>query len=659
MADLDLPYLAPQTGKQQRQLVQFGGVDYGDQPAAGALSDARNLSTRLWPSLTQREERGDETPAPEEGGAFSSMSAAFAWAGKLVWVDGTTLYYDGENMGTVEAGEKRFAVVNTKLCIWPDKKYIDLEKGQMFDLGASYQNAAGTTVTRAEDTLTFEEFHKVGTAQQSFQNFDSSSTDEFTRNWLKVYSSITWAGDGSYETTGEAVEKITNAASVNELAGKFALFMDNDDTGTANLEIQSEAVYSDNPNTDPTWEALTTDPDGYYAKFTGGATADEEYNDPGFITTISFPVDIIDGKLGNEPLSTTDLKAGDVVKLSGSVERDGVKIESVSDYSITFTGEDFGSGSWSNVKIERVVPDLDFICESENRLWGVDAEGTIHASALGDPTNFNDFSGVSTDSYSVAVGTDGDFTGCVAYSGSVLFFKENVLHKVIGSYPAEYAIYTYSIPGIQAGCEKSAVVINEVLYYKGRNGVYAYTGGTPVNIGRAFGTRRFEEAVGGTDGARYYLSMKEEGGGWGLWVYDPSTGLWIQEDETQVTDFIEFPDRLEFLSGNKVYGVSGSGEGRFPWAAQFAPFYDGTQNRKRHNKLLVRLDLSAGAWAQIEVRRDSGLWTKVWKQTGRRRGSYLVPVLPLRCDSFEVRVSGEGGCILRGLTWQYAVGSEV
>lgn len=659
MADLDLPYLAPQTGKQQRQLVQFGGVDYGDQPAAGALSDARNLSTRLWPSLTQREERGDETPAPEEGGAFSSMSAAFAWAGKLVWVDGTTLYYDGENMGTVEAGEKRFAVVNTKLCIWPDKKYIDLEKGQMFDLGASYQNAAGTTVTRAEDTMTFEEFHKVGTAQQSFQNFDSFSTDEFTRNWLKVYSSITWAGDGSYETTGEAVEKITNAASVNELAGKFALFMDNDDTGTANLEIQSEEVYSDNPNTDPTWEALTTDPDGYYAKFTGGATADEEYNDPGFITTISFPVDIIDGKLGNEPLSTTDLKAGDVVKLSGNVEREGVKIESVSDYSITFTGEDFGSGSWSDVKIERVVPDLDFICESENRLWGVDAEGTIHASALGDPTNFNDFSGVSTDSYSVAVGTDGDFTGCVAYSGSVLFFKENVLHKVIGSYPAEYAIYTYSIPGIQAGCEKSAVVINEVLYYKGRNGVYAYTGGTPVNIGRAFGTRRFEEAVGGTDGARYYLSMKEEGGGWGLWVYDPSTGLWIQEDETQVTDFIEFPDRLEFLSGNKVYGVSGSGEGRFPWAAQFAPFYDGTQNRKRHNKLLVRLDLSAGAWAQIEVRRDSGLWTKVWKQTGRRRGSYLVPVLPLRCDSFEVRVSGEGGCILRGLTWQYAVGSEV
>lgn len=659
MADLDLPYLAPQTGKQQRQLVQFGGVDYGDQPAAGALSDARNLSTRLWPSLTQREERGDETPAPEEGGAFSSMSAAFAWAGKLVWVDGTTLYYDGENMGTVEAGEKRFAVVNTKLCIWPDKKYIDLEKGQMFDLGASYQNAAGTTVTRAEDTLTFEEVHKEKTLAQTLEYVTNPPGDEFSFIKLKTYSKITRNEDGTFSTTGEKESVVYNADAINELNGRYLFFWDAEGV-VDDLIVSHQYWYGDMNEEELQQDYTPIDSTGYFGKLIGGATDEEEELGPGAtLTTLRFSVDVLDGRSGNVPITTTDLKAGDVVKLSGNVEREGVKIESVSDYSITFTGEDFGSGSWSNVKIERVVPDLDFICESENRLWGVDAEGTIHASALGDPTNFNDFSGVSTDSYSVAVGTDGDFTGCVAYSGSVLFFKENVLHKVIGSYPAEYAIYTYSIPGIQAGCEKSAVVINEVLYYKGRNGVYAYTGGTPVNIGRAFGTRRFEEAVGGTDGARYYLSMKEEGGGWGLWVYDPSTGLWIQEDETQVTDFIEFPDRLEFLSGNKVYGVSGSGEGRFPWAAQFAPFYDGTQNRKRHNKLLVRLDLSAGAWAQIEVRRDSGLWTKVWKQTGRRRNSYLVPVLPLRCDSFEVRVSGEGGCILRGLTWQYAVGSEV
>ena len=660
MADLSLPYLPPQTTRQKRQLVQFGGVNYGEQPAAGELAESLNLSTRLWPSLSQREERGDATPVPEEGGAYAGITAAFAWAGKLVWVSGTNLYYNGQNVGTVEAGEKQFAVVNTKLCVWPDKKYIDLESNTLRELEESYQNAAGTTASYEDNTITFEEFHKVGTAEQQLSTYTYGVTDEYTRNYILTYSGITWEGNGEYGLSGKKQVKVYGADEINKETGRFALFMDNNSTGAENLEIQCESVYSDSPNTPPTWEDLTTDPDGYYAKFKGGAE-EEIDNNPGEIVTTTFSVDIIDGKLGNEPVNATDFKVGDVVKITGNsrVSRDGAKIESIGLYSISFEGEDFGShGTYSDIKIERLVPDMDFICESENRLWGCGGK-TIYASALGDPTNFNDFSGVSTDSYSVAVGTDGDFTGCVAYSGGVLFFKENVLHKVIGSYPAEYAIYTYAIPGIQAGCEKSAVVINEVLYYKGRNGVYAYTGGTPVNIGRYFGSRRFEQAVGGTDGAKYYLAMKEEGGGWGLWVYDPATGLWMREDGTQVVDFIEFPDGLEFLSGNKIYAVSGSGEGNFPWSARFAPFYDGTQNRKRHNKLLVRLDLSAGAWAQIEVRRDNGLWTKVWKQTGRRRNSYLVPVLPLRSDSFEVRLSGEGPCIIRGLTWEYATGSEV
>lgn len=78
----------------------------------------------------------------------------------------------------------------------------------------------------------------------------------------------------------------------------------------------------------------------------------------------------------------------------------------------------------------------------------------------------------------MAVGTEGEFTGCIAYSSTVLFWKENCLHKVLGSYPAQYEIYTYTVPGIQKGSEKSLAVINETLFYKGRNGVYAYSGGT-------------------------------------------------------------------------------------------------------------------------------------------------------------------------------------
>ena len=89
-----------------------------------------------------------------------------------------------------------------------------------------------------------------------------------------------------------------------------------------------------------------------------------------------------------------------------------------------------------------------------------------------------------------------------------------------------YEIYTYTVPGIQKGSEKSLAVINETLFYKGRNGVYAYSGGTPELLTENFGTRRFFDAVGGTDGERYYISMRTEKGDWELYVFDTLRAIW-------------------------------------------------------------------------------------------------------------------------------------
>ena len=199
---------------------------------------------------------------------------------------------------------------------------------------------------------------------------------------------------------------------------------------------------------------------------------------------------------------------------------------------------------------ERKVPDLTCICECDNRIWGAEGK-TIYASALGDPTNFYVYDGVSTDSYAVAVGTEGEFTGCIAYSSTVLFWKENCLHKVLGSYPAQYEIYTYTVPGIQKGSEKSLAVINETLFYKGRNGVYAYSGGTPELLTENFGTRRFFDAVGGTDGERYYISMRTEKGDWELYVFDTLRAIWLREDATHALDWAYLDGTLYFLDGDR------------------------------------------------------------------------------------------------------------
>ena len=56
----------------------------------------------------------------------------------------------------------------------------------------------------------------------------------------------------------------------------------------------------------------------------------------------------------------------------------------------------------------------------------------------GHPTNWYSYRGIAADSYAVTVGTDGAFTGAASCMGSVLFFKENVLHKIYGARPSDF-----------------------------------------------------------------------------------------------------------------------------------------------------------------------------------------------------------------------------
>ena len=82
------------------------------------------------------------------------------------------------------------------------------------------------------------------------------------------------------------------------------------------------------------------------------------------------------------------------------------------------------------ITMERRIPDMEFLTECDNRVWGCSSkENVIYSCKLGDPTNWYSYRGIAADSYAVTVGTDGAFTGAASCMGSVLFFKENVLHK--------------------------------------------------------------------------------------------------------------------------------------------------------------------------------------------------------------------------------------
>ncbi|MCC8122157.1 MAG: hypothetical protein LIO58_01235, partial [Oscillospiraceae bacterium] len=250
------------------------------------------------------------------------------------------------------------------------------------------------------------------------------------------------------------------------------------------------------------------------------------------------------------------------------------------------------------------------------------------------------------------------FTAICLYSASLLCWKENVLHKLVGTAASAFFLYTYDIAGVQAGSDKSLQIINEVLYYKGQAGVYAYSGGRPQLISNAFGTRQYHAAVGGADGWRYYLSMRDAQEDAHLFVYDTRRGLWLREDDTAAVQFAELSGTVYMLTeGGEILLPEAGGDERVTWYAELSPFTETVHNRKIYSKLLLRLTLDEGAHASVEVARDGGLWHKIW--TGHRTGTVVVPVIPNRCDKFAVRLSGAGGCAVESMIRQFRTGGEV
>ena len=325
------------------------------------------------------------------------------------------------------------------------------------------------------------------------------------------------------------------------------------------------------------------------------------------------------------------------------------------------------------ITVARKMPVMDFIIESENRLWGCrygesrtgEIVNEIYASKLGDFKNWNSFMGISTDSYAVSVGSDGPFTGAIALTGQPLFFKENCMHKVYGSYPANYQIQTTACRGVQRGCSRSLAIVNEVLYYKARSAVCAYDGSLPVEISSALGDVQYTAAVAGALGNKYYISMLDSSNKYHLFVYDTLKGMWHREDNTRARDFCSCRGELYYIDGadNKIRTVLGSGTpdpAPVKWMAETGVIGTDSPDKKYISRLDVRMYLDMGARAYFYIQYDSsGAWEHIYTASGERLRSFSVPIRPRRCDHLRIRIEGEGGANIYSICKTIEQGSDV
>lgn len=319
--------------------------------------------------------------------------------------------------------------------------------------------------------------------------------------------------------------------------------------------------------------------------------------------------------------------------------------------------------------IRRKVPDLLYLCENENRLWGCDGT-TIYASKLGDIFNWNVFDGLDTDSYAVDTGSAGRFTGCISFLGYPIFFKEEHIYKVYGSLPSNFEVMGSATLGVAQGSAGSLAIAGETLFYLSRSGVMAYSGGIPQPVGIAFGLTRHEDAAAGSDGLKYYISMKDESGAYAMHVYDTQRGLWHTEDDTHATHFARYGGNLYFLNDKGEVWITGNiqnapeeaeSEGPVEWWAEFGDYVDDSPNKKGVSKVQIRLELEEGARVQALIQFDTdGQWRPVGAAMGEGvKRSYYLPIIPRRGDHYRLRLEGVGACRVYSLVREYYSGSEL
>lgn len=359
-------------------------------------------------------------------------------------------------------------------------------------------------------------------------------------------------------------------------------------------------------------------------------------------------------------------EAGEAVFLSGSSQPENNRSAVVREVrdggkTLLFDNNTFLEQQAQTLTLERRVPDLDVLCENENRLWGGSGR-QIFASALGNPFRWNNFEGLATDSFAVCLGSGGPITAAASFLGYAVFFQQDAIHKIYGGKPSNFQAMSSAVSGAASGCGPSMAVAGETLFYLARTGIVSYAGGIPVSIAAPFGPdARFDAAVGGSDGRKYYVSLRQDQL-WTLFVYDTRTGLWYKEDHTHALAFARQNGTLFLLDAadNGLYALDGPSASGLPWLAETGDFSDSGPDKTGLLRLLLRLDAPAGSSVKIEIQFDSdGLWRTVQSLTPDKKRSFLLPIIPRRCDHYRIRISGSGDCRIFSLTRQFYRGTHL
>lgn len=645
-----LPELPCQDQITRSVQLSFGGYQHTKGSYDGTVYDMNNLYSDEYPLLATREKRRVWQTAAQFNGCIAVDDV-------LCFVDGNRLYKGNDLVATVANSKKIFVVLGNRVLIFPDKVYLNLTAKERFGSKEALSAAVADPVCG-----------------------DAYAVGEAAPYALYAWTGSEWAFS-EYETgtmtpvyCGSVIFKAKSElygieAANNCIYGENIDWNDYFHKGDA-VTISGCTVHSGNNKT-----PIIREIDGNQLRFYENIfTVDTVYRYTATETIAAGNYGFSVGETCYCFTLTDALSVGDILIWDRSelrVSRNNVETaipvtEGPAEKMLLLieTNIDYREEA---VTVKREVPDMDGLCTANNRLWGCKGD-TIFASKPGDPFNFNVFDGLSTDSYAVDTGSPGSFTACCSYLGYPTFFKEEAIYKIYGNKPANFEAIASLTAGVAKNSDKSLAVAGDMLFYLSHAGVACYSGGTPTFLQSVFGDVSYKNGVGGSDGLKYYISMSDGDGTFHLFVYDTARGLWHKEDDKKILAFFRQGQQLHMVDENGVFLseagrgglVGGTEEDSLPWFAEFGDFIENSPDKKAVTKVQIRMELAAEASAEIYLEYDDGFTEKVGPTLyGSEKRSWYLPLIPKRCDSFRIKLAGEGGCRIYSLAVEYSTGSAL
>lgn len=645
-----------ETARSQQVTDTFGGYNHNLKIPEGEFYEIENLCGDDYPLLATRKQRNALQVQVE------NLQAMVSKGDKLYYISGydsTTktcgFYADGKKvMDLAHAGSKRFVSMGAYLLIWPDKVWYNTADGTHGNMEKMFSAAAGTYLDHSQTSSSGPD------GQEIYDIYVLWYIRPCSRDGKIVY------------TTGAAYGE-KRVVVVDGIEYHYLNFVKPKEpkNGDAYIDRETRTPYIYN-GISKDWSAQDVPVMWLECKGIGSSFAPGDYIrvsgiDPGTYSGLNVGDNPSDG-VYREVLVTGENYI--VLDAYAPTEAHGIMND-------TPPAEGY-------VKAAMDIPDMDYVIEAQNRLWGC-KYGTvngklvneIYASALGRFDVWHKYAGVSTDSYAASVGSDGRWTGAVNYQGYPLFFKEDRMHKVYVSASGAHRIQEYTMRGVQPGGAKSLAVVNGVLFYKARDCVCAYDGsGAPTDVSEKLNLNSLSRPGSTTSIAaayrdKYYLYLQmSTPPGSRLLVLDTRRGAWYRESLPigSITDFTEHLGSLlcaaggieEIAHDNQGSDLSGTEEGNVAWSCETGLIGYSTVEQKYVSRFNIRMSLAQGAYMDVLVQYDSD---GVWHNQGRIQGvgtrTFMLPVRPRRCDHFRIRLEGSGDVRIYSFAKIFEAGSDV